>query len=128
MIDEMPHLLFVTIACNQRRVRGAKNTIAPRQRCPPQHTSASFIRAVKYNGALDENEKRKLLGPLDEATQPEMKFVIAELAAPWVCPPLLHCGLQPPLIAGGEAKPLEGQNGKPARHLIDGGVDGGICR
>ncbi len=41
-----------------------------------------MIQAVKCDGALDEAEKEKLMGSLGEATQAEMKFVNAELAAP----------------------------------------------
>lgn len=41
-----------------------------------------MIQAVKCDGALDEAEKKKLMGSLGDATQAEMKFVNAELAAP----------------------------------------------
>jgi uncharacterized membrane protein YebE (DUF533 family) len=41
-----------------------------------------MIQAVKCDGALDEDEKKKLMGSLGDATQAEMKFVNAELAAP----------------------------------------------
>jgi uncharacterized membrane protein YebE (DUF533 family) len=41
-----------------------------------------MIQAVKCDGDLDEGEKKKLMGSLGDATQAEMKFVNAELAAP----------------------------------------------
>ena len=41
-----------------------------------------MIQAVKCDGALDDDEKKKLMGSLGDATQAEMKFVNAELAAP----------------------------------------------
>ena len=41
-----------------------------------------MIQAVKCDGALDEEEKKKLMSSLGDATQAEMKFVNAELAAP----------------------------------------------
>ena len=41
-----------------------------------------MIQAVKCDGDLDEAEKKKLMGSLGDATQAEMKFVNAELAAP----------------------------------------------
>lgn len=41
-----------------------------------------MIQAVKCDGALDEAEKKKLMSSLGDATQAEMKFVNAELAAP----------------------------------------------
>ena len=41
-----------------------------------------MIQAVKCDGALDEDEKKKLMDSLGDATQAEMKFVNAELAAP----------------------------------------------
>lgn len=40
-----------------------------------------MIQAVKCDGELDEAEKKKLMGSLGQATQAEMKFVNAELAA-----------------------------------------------
>ena len=41
-----------------------------------------MIQAVKCDGELDDAEKTKLMGSLGDATQAEMKFVNAELAAP----------------------------------------------
>ncbi len=41
-----------------------------------------MIQAVKCDGALDEDEKKKLMGSMTDATPAEMKFVNAELAAP----------------------------------------------
>ena len=41
-----------------------------------------MIQAVKCDGALDAEEKKKLAASLGDATQAEMKFVNAELAAP----------------------------------------------
>lgn len=41
-----------------------------------------MIQAVKCDGELDEAEKTKLMGSLGDASQAEMKFVNAELAAP----------------------------------------------
>lgn len=41
-----------------------------------------MIQAVKCDGELDDAEKKKLMGSLGDATQAEMKFVNAELAAP----------------------------------------------
>ena len=41
-----------------------------------------MIAAVKCDGELDDAEKTKLMGSLGDATQAEMKFVNAELAAP----------------------------------------------
>ena len=41
-----------------------------------------MIQAVKCDGDLDEAEKKKLMASLGDATQAEMKFVNAELAAP----------------------------------------------
>lgn len=41
-----------------------------------------MIQAVKCDGALDADEKQKLIGVLGEASQAEMKFVNDELAAP----------------------------------------------
>ena len=41
-----------------------------------------MIQAVKCDGALDDDEKKKLMASLSDATQAEMKFVNAELAAP----------------------------------------------
>ena len=41
-----------------------------------------MIQAVKCDGALDEDEKKKLMSSLGDASQAEMKFVNAELAAP----------------------------------------------
>jgi uncharacterized membrane protein YebE (DUF533 family) len=41
-----------------------------------------MIQAVKCDGALDEDEKKKLMGSLSDSTQAEMKFVNDELAAP----------------------------------------------
>ena len=41
-----------------------------------------MIQAVKCDGALDDDEKKKLMGSLGDATQAEMKFVNDELAAP----------------------------------------------
>lgn len=42
----------------------------------------AMIQAAKSDGKIDENEKRKLLGKLGDATQAEMDFVNKELAAP----------------------------------------------
>lgn len=41
-----------------------------------------MIQAVKCDGELDDAEKKKLMESLGQATQAEMKFVNAELAAP----------------------------------------------
>lgn len=41
-----------------------------------------MIQAVKCDGDLDEAEKKKLMASLGDATQAEMQFVNAELAAP----------------------------------------------
>lgn len=41
-----------------------------------------MIQAVKCDGALDADEKQKLMSQLGDATEAEMKFVNAELAAP----------------------------------------------
>ena len=41
-----------------------------------------MIQAVKCDGALDDDEKKKLMASLGDASQAEMKFVNAELAAP----------------------------------------------
>jgi uncharacterized membrane protein YebE (DUF533 family) len=41
-----------------------------------------MIQAVKSDAKLDEDEKKKLMDSLGDATQAEMKFVNAELAAP----------------------------------------------
>ena len=41
-----------------------------------------MIQAVKCDGDLDEAEKKKLMGSMGDASQAEMKFVNAELAAP----------------------------------------------
>ena len=41
-----------------------------------------MIQAVKCDGALDADEKQKLMSALGDATEAEMKFVNAELAAP----------------------------------------------
>jgi uncharacterized membrane protein YebE (DUF533 family) len=41
-----------------------------------------MIQAVKCDAELDEDEKKKLMASLSDATQAEMKFVNAELAAP----------------------------------------------
>lgn len=41
-----------------------------------------MIQAVKCDGELDDAEKKKLMASLGQATQAEMKFVNAELAAP----------------------------------------------
>jgi uncharacterized membrane protein YebE (DUF533 family) len=42
----------------------------------------AMIQAAKSDGKIDENEKRKLLGKLGDATKAEMDFVNQELAAP----------------------------------------------
>ena len=41
-----------------------------------------MIQAVKCDGELDETEKKKLMDALGDASQAEMKFINAELAAP----------------------------------------------
>lgn len=41
-----------------------------------------MIQAVKSDGALDEDEKKKLMGALTDTSAEEMKFINAELAAP----------------------------------------------
>ena len=41
-----------------------------------------MIQAVKCDGALDDDEKKKLMASLSDATEAEMKFVNDELAAP----------------------------------------------
>jgi uncharacterized membrane protein YebE (DUF533 family) len=51
---------------------------------------AAMIQAAKSDGAIQEEEKAKLLGNLKDASQEEMAFVQAQLAAPVSIPTLLQ--------------------------------------
>ncbi len=63
----------------------AGGTLAPTERETELAAALALramIQAVKADGALDEAEKRKLMGQLGEASREEMAFVNAELSRP----------------------------------------------
>jgi uncharacterized membrane protein YebE (DUF533 family) len=69
---------------NQALSNGGEPDVQP---TPEQDVAAALmlramIQAAKSDGKIDENEKRKLLGKLGDATPAEMDFVNRELAAP----------------------------------------------